>query len=287
LQSYFYAGPAGAGQSMLHREDMLDAFRRTIDRRSRLPDGISILIGEPGAIGYGALQDELGYLIHGSEDWPTLRLPQAAAAAGAWAQEQLEPLVPDALDRGLKPFVKPFMMRLADDHYELDIRRAKELLGWQPRHFIRDELPAMVRVLKADPAAWYKANQISPPAFVAEAAQAGQHPEELRREHEAMRQHLHGENRWAHFINIALGLWLVTQPPLIGVTEPLLAATEVALGVMVILFASLSISWQLGWARWATAGLGALVMAAPFLFWTQNAAAYLSDTLVGALIFGF
>src|SRR5690606_9945205 len=78
-----------------------------------------------------------------------------------------------------------------------------------------------------------------------------------------------------------------TQPPLIGVTEPLLAATEVALGVMVILFASLSISWQLGWARWATAGLGALVMAAPFLFWTQNAAAYLSDTLVGALIFGF
>src|SRR5690606_25023657 len=117
--------------------------------------------------------------------------------------------------------------------------------------------------------------------------QAGQHPEELRRQHEAMREREHGENRWAHFINIALGLWLVTQPPLIGVTEPLLAATEVALGVMVILFASLSISWQLGWARWATAGLGALVMAAPFLFWTQNAAAYLSDTLVGALIFGF
>jgi hypothetical protein len=28
-------------------------------------------------------------------------------------------------------------------------------------------------------------------------------------------------------------------------------------------------------------------MGVPFLFWTQNAAAYLSDTLVGALIFGF
>src|SRR5690606_6938184 len=247
LQSYFYAGPAGAGQSMLHREDMLDAFRRTIDRRSRLPDGISILIGEPGAIGYGALQDELGYLIHGSEDWPTLRLPQVAAAAGAWAQGQLEPVVPDALDGGEKPFVKPFMMRLADDHYELDVRRARELLGWQPRHWIRDGLPAMVNAPKQDPAGWYKANGITPPAQVIEAVEAGQHPEQLRQRHEQMRQQVHGANRWAHFMNIALGIWLVTQPPLIGVGEPLLAATEVALGLLVILFASLSLSWQLGW----------------------------------------
>src|SRR5690606_23619977 len=74
FQSYFYAGPPDAGQSMLHREDMLDAFRRTVDRRAQLPDDVAILIGEPEAPGYGALQDEIGYLIHGSEDWPTLRL---------------------------------------------------------------------------------------------------------------------------------------------------------------------------------------------------------------------
>jgi hypothetical protein len=35
------------------------------------------------------------------------------------------------------------------------------------------------------------------------------------------------------------------------------------------------------------AGIGTLVMAIPFLFNTGNAAAYLSDSLVGALIFGF
>ena len=33
LQSYFYSGDPLAGQSMLHREDMLDAFRRAVDRR--------------------------------------------------------------------------------------------------------------------------------------------------------------------------------------------------------------------------------------------------------------
>ena len=45
---------------MLHRDDMLDAFRRAVDRRGVLPRESEILIGEPDAIGYDALQDELG-----------------------------------------------------------------------------------------------------------------------------------------------------------------------------------------------------------------------------------
>jgi nucleoside-diphosphate-sugar epimerase len=80
-----------------------------------------------------ALQDELGYLIHGEKEWPTLRLPKTVAAAGAWLQDKLEPIVPDAIDQGEAPFVKPFMVRMADDHYALDISRARELLGWEPR----------------------------------------------------------------------------------------------------------------------------------------------------------
>jgi hypothetical protein len=97
----------------------------------------------------------------------------------------------------------------------------------------------------------------------------------------------HSRNRWAHSANIFLGLWLVAQPPLIGVAEPLLAWSEVGLGLATILFASLSLSWRLGWARWLTAAVGVLIMAVPFLFWTENGAAYLSDTLVGGLIFAF
>lgn len=62
FQSHFYSGSTRAGQAMLHRDDMIDAFRRTIDRRKRLPANIAILIGEPEAMGYEALQDELGYL---------------------------------------------------------------------------------------------------------------------------------------------------------------------------------------------------------------------------------
>ncbi len=140
VESHLYSGSTLTGQSMVHRDDMLDAFKRTVDRRKDIPSGTVILIGEEEAPGYGALQDEIGYLIHGSEDWPTLRVPKPAAAAGAWVQEKLEPVVPDALDQGEEPFVKPFMVRMADDHYELDISRARKLLGWEPKHRIKDTL---------------------------------------------------------------------------------------------------------------------------------------------------
>jgi len=287
VQSYFYSGSTLVGQAMLHRDDMLDAFRRTVDRRDRLPAETEILIGEPDAIGYDALQDEIGYLLHGAEDWPTVRVPKPIAAAGAWTQNKLEPVIPDAIDSGEAPFIKPFMVRMADDHYALDVRRAREMLGWEPQHRLKSELPGMVATLKKDPAAWYEKNGITPPAWVKEAGDIGENAEQLRTAHESQLRSEHGANRWAHFANMGLATWLITQPVLIDVREPLLAWSEVILGVALLVCAALALSWRAQWARWLCAGIGALVMGVPFLFSTSNAAAYLSDTLVGALIFGF
>ena len=287
FQSYFYSGSTLVGQAMLHRDDMLEAFRRTVDRRDKLPPDAEILIGELDAIGYDALQDDLGYLIHGVDDWPTMRVPKLIAAAGAWAQGKLEPAIPDAIDGGEAPFIKPFMVAMADDHYALDIRHAHDLLGWEPRHRLKDELPRLVAALKDDPAGWYETNGITPPAWISNADDLGKNPEKLRARHEAQIRTEHRANRWAHFVNMGLGTWLITQPLLINVDGPLLRWSEIVLGVALFGCAALALSWRAQWARWLCAGIGALVMGVPFLFATENAAAYLSDTLVGALIFGF
>ncbi len=287
LQSHFYSGDTEAGQAMVHREDMIDAFVRAVERRPDLPGETAILIGERDAMGYGALQDRLGCLIHGESEWQTIRLPASAAAAGAWLQDKTEPLVPDAIDGGERPFVQPFMTRMASDHYALDTRRAQELLGWQPRHRLADELPTIVARLKSDPAAWYAANRIPPPAFIEDAAAIDADPEALRREYEERRRADHAATRWMHFANMGLGFWILTQPFILEVREPLLFWTELVLGAGLMIFASFALSWRMTWARWASAGVGALLMAAPFLFWTGNAAAFLSDTLVGMLIFSF
>lgn len=306
LQSHLYSGSTLVGQSALHRDDMLDALKRTVDRRTLLPTGTEILIGEAEAVGYGVLQDTLGQLMHGADAWSTLQVPKPLAVAGAWVQGQLEPLVPDAIDGGKPPFIRPFMVAMADDHYALDIRRARLLLDWEPRHRLADELPQMVSNLKADPAAWYTANSVVAPGWVTSAidgeaskpseapaapvppiAPVGDdNPDVLRTRHEAQRQAEQGAWRWAHFVNIGLGSWLLTQPLLVGIQEAGLRTSEMAMGLMLLVAAGLALSWRAVWARWLCAGIGAVVMALPFLWSTANAAAYLSDTLVGALIFG-
>jgi nucleoside-diphosphate-sugar epimerase len=31
---------------------------------------------------------------------------------------------------------------MASDHYDLDISRAEKLLGWRPKHRLKDDVPA-------------------------------------------------------------------------------------------------------------------------------------------------
>ena len=148
-------------------------------------------------------------------------------------------------------------------------------------------MPKIIARLKADPAKWYLANGISPPLWISDAEAAGWSPDVLRDLHRAQVETEHGANRWAHFANLGLATWLLTQPLLIDVREPLLRGSEVALAAALLVCAALALSSRAQWARWACAGIGALIMAAPFVFATRNPAAYLSDTLVGALVFAF
>lgn len=159
VESHLYPGNRDTGQSMVHHADMADAFRRAVERRRELPPETTILVGEPDPIGYAALQDRLGELLH-AQQWTTLRVPQSAAAAGAWVEEQLLPHMPKVLGGGREPFVRPFMAWQGSDHYALDIRRAKSLLGWSPNHRLESMLPTIVDALKRDPKGWYAANKI-------------------------------------------------------------------------------------------------------------------------------
>ena len=84
--------------------------------------------------------------------------------------------MPDAIDQGEKPFIRPFMIDMADDHYALDIGRARDLLDWQPTHAILETLPKIVQALKDDPLGWYRANGITPPPWLETAARPSRIP---------------------------------------------------------------------------------------------------------------
>lgn len=160
LESYLFPGDKTHGQSFVHLDDLMECFRGAIQRRRALAPFEVFLIGEEDVMSYEELQEALGTLIHGKQ-WPTIRIPKVMAKAGAWVKEKLA-----AEDDGA-PFIRPWMISLADQNYPINIHRAREQLGWQPRHSLRDTLPEMIRRLKRDPELWYRNNGLPLPETAA------------------------------------------------------------------------------------------------------------------------
>lgn len=123
----------------------------------------------------------------------------------------------------------------------------------------------------------------------------------------------HLSTLWPHFVNLLLGLWLITSPFALGylsahtpdpgivrvmvdrgLASPesrnlLMTWSDVVSGVLIVIFSMLSISptRRFSWAQWANATVGFWLLLAPLVFWTPLAAAYNNDTVVGALVIAF
>lgn len=306
LNSRLYPGDLDTGQPFLHLDDLVDALARIVERRADLPPELPLLLGETVAPGFAELQDAIGEAIHG-EAWRTWKVPEPLARAGAVVEDKV-------LD--VDPFIRPWMVDIASDHYEIDIGRAAKLLGWRPGHSLRRTLPRMIAALKADPAGWYRDNKLNPAAIAdktpeVRGEEAGApEPGEMREHRKEMRD-MHFRMLWVHWLNIALGAWLVTAPFAFGAFDPqtfgdgvlqvtaerglwepalrlqLNGWSDVISGALVMLFGALSLSPRCSWAQWASTAVGLWLLFAPLLFWSPSAALYNNDTVVGALVITF
>lgn len=157
LLSHVFPGDITHGQSFMHLDDLIYLINLALDEADELPLETVLLVGEDRTFSYDQLQREFGRLLHGDDDWTTREVPKSVAKAGAWIQDALP---------GEEPFIKPWMIDLADDHYEIDIGRAHSLLNWRPQRYLIDCVSRMVQSLNEDPAAWYKAHHIAPPVWL-------------------------------------------------------------------------------------------------------------------------
>lgn len=148
MTSRVFPGDTSRGQSMVHLDDLTDLIWRAVVRRKELSAQTTLVVGEPETLSYDELQHAFGRLIHGEQKWETTQIPKTVAKTGAWFQDNIPGME--------EPFIKPWMIDLADDHYAVNIERSRELLGWMPRHGLRESLPEMVRALKTDPKEFYK-----------------------------------------------------------------------------------------------------------------------------------
>jgi len=304
--SYLFAGNPLHGQPYLHLDDLVDAIERVIDRRSTLPSETTLLLGEPEAPTYEMLQKRIGELVHG-EAWPVLSLPKPLVEAGAWVQDEV--LAHD-------PFVRPWMVEIADDHYELDTSRAQSLLGWSPRHSLLATLPAMIEALKNDPTDWYRDNKLNPAIVAAADTELQEAAARLPRRDDPFLRAVedaigreHAATLWAHLANIALGAWLVASPFCHGLFDlggPLppppaagwelpppdardewLGWSEVVSGAVIIALSCLALRRARSWISWATSLVGLWLLFSPLVFWTTSSGAYATDWLVAMLVIVF
>ncbi len=310
LASHVYPGDLTAGQPYLHLADLIAAIELAIERRADLHPDSTFLLGEDDVMGFDEIQQAVGQGLHG-HPWPTVRIPASAAEAGAWMEDKV-------LQE--EPFIRPWMVRIASDHYEIDTRRARTQLGWGPTRTLRETLPVMLDSLKHDPVGWYTANHLDA-ALIADrqtpdAAESGsQGTAEVGGEsHEEMTLQMresHFEMLWVHWLNILLGAWLVASPFAFGsfgtneftaavrhvtldrhLADPALRSqwmgySDLVSGMLVMLFGAMSLSTRLSWAQWANACTGVWLLFAPLIFWSPGAAAYTNDTFVGALVIAF
>jgi nucleoside-diphosphate-sugar epimerase len=151
FDSYFYPGNVNAGNPFLHMDDLMDAFQIAINRRKKLNSKEVFIISEDKTLSYKELQNKISTLLF-NKPHPLYSVPKFFAKAGLFIQNTI-PFFRD-------PFIKPWMIEIGDDHYAVDISKAKEVLGWTPKHFIGRSLPVIIDNLKKDPIEWFKTNQL-------------------------------------------------------------------------------------------------------------------------------
>ena len=149
ISARLYPANTAHGSTFVHRDDVIDAIALAIEKRKDLPEEVILNIGDDETLTYQELQDIINTEIHGTKI-PIIAIPKWFAKIGAFMQNLFG-----------KAFIKPWMIDLADDHFEMDSSKAKKRLGWKPKHGLRDTLPKMVKNLKSDPKKFYQANKLN------------------------------------------------------------------------------------------------------------------------------
>jgi hypothetical protein len=89
---------------------------------------------------------------------------------------------------------------------------------------------------------------------------------------------------WTNFTVASLGIWLMTSPFTFGDGQPAMCWSDGISGASLFFFSLLALWPRFDFlGRWTVALVGTYLQFAPLLFWAESPAAYVNDTLVGAL----
>ena len=105
--------------------------------------------------------------------------------------------------------------------------------------------------------------------------------------HREMTRQMREKWLWTNFTVISLGVWLAISPFTFDYASALMTWNDVISGVLLAFFAALALWPRFDFiGRWSVSFVGIWLQFAPLVFWAPDAAAYVNDTLIGALAVG-
>ncbi|SMF83458.1 NAD-dependent epimerase/dehydratase family protein [Pseudobacteriovorax antillogorgiicola] len=154
-EKFFYPGPVNHGLTYVHVDDTVAAFEAAIDAKIQVGERLRLLIGEPEAVSYGFISEQVSQQFRGRgiKIW---QMPKWLTRWGAWVLSMVFELL------GKRRFIQPWMIPFAGEHFELDISLSKKYLGWEPKHSLRKELPEIVKFKYENPDKWNVINHRRP-----------------------------------------------------------------------------------------------------------------------------
>jgi len=152
FQSWFFPGRTDRGLTYVHIDDVTEAFRCAL--RSSYPKSTAVerlLVGEASPVTNQTIFDSASAAFSRSSV-PKLRVPPGLAALGAGI------ITLFSRDN----FVQPWMPKFAEEHFEFDLSRTEQVLGWKPTKRLLDTLPTMLSLASNDTNEWLTRNRRRP-----------------------------------------------------------------------------------------------------------------------------
>lgn len=152
IQSWFYPGRTDRGLTYVHVDDVTRAFRCAL--HASYPKSRTVhrlLVGETSPVTNQKIFASACTAFRRSSV-PKLKVPAGLATLGA----RVIGLV------SKENFVQPWMIKFAEEHFEFDLSRTEQVIGWTPIRHLLDTLPTMLSLASRDTAEWLLRNKRRP-----------------------------------------------------------------------------------------------------------------------------
>ena len=152
---YVYPGPVDRGLTYVHLEEVARAFELAAAKLRGRPGCHRFLIGQAEPVTYAQIHRQASRAFYGKV-LPLVRIPAALAYVGA----ALRAAVMSGFGR--RPFIQPWMIWAAGEHFEFDLTHTRRKLGWEPSRWLGEDLSRILQLAAYHRQIWLEVNQQRP-----------------------------------------------------------------------------------------------------------------------------